>query len=190
MRGEEERSRLPESDLPPRDASFAGFLLPFFLPHFSLRFSLLGNFLSLLPLSRKPSRLRLASDVFHQINSRSTREYALLSTPRRRVCIISFIIQLALNSTLFRSHDRSLRPHRPSSSFSLRSLLLYLAGHAAPPLTHAGLHVTNPLLPLTLTVVSSFQRFRFPFSWRNRAVSDFVEPASWFRLHRSEQAKP
>lgn len=187
MRAEEERSRLPESDLSPRDASFARFLLSFFLPHFSLPFSLLHNFLSLLPLSRKPSRLRLASDVFHQINSRSTREYALLSTPRRRVCIISFIIQLALNSTLFRGHDRSLRPHRPSSSFSLRSLLLYLAGHPAPPFTHAG---CTSRMSLTLTVVSSFQRFRFPFSWRNPAVSGFVEPVSWFRLVCSEQAKP
>lgn len=112
---EEKRSRLPESDLSPRDASFASLFLSLPLPPFFI--------LSLSPsLFRSESLLPapgLASDVFHQINSRSMREYALLFTPRRRVCIISFIIQLALNFTLFRSHDRSLRP---SSSFFPRIL--------------------------------------------------------------------
>jgi len=132
MRGEERSRSLLGSDLSSRDASFAGFFLPFFYSSLSLfLLPLPAHSISLSSLSRKPSRPRPASDVFHQINSRSTREYALHSAAPC-VCIISFIIQLALNSTLFRGRDRSLRP---SSSFSLRTLLL--GGHSAPPLARA-----------------------------------------------------
>jgi len=103
----------------------------------------------------------LASDVFHQINSRSMREYALLFTPRRRVCIISFIIQLALNSTLFRSHDRSFRP---SSSFFPR--ILPIPGKAPCSTSRAGCSVPprDHLCYSSSPYPSSCQRFRFSFT--------------------------
>lgn len=137
MRGEE-RSRLLENDLSPRDASFAGLFLSLSFFRFFL-FLFLFRSETLLPAPG------LASDVFHQINSRSMREYALLFTPRCRVCIISFIIQLALNSTLFRSHDRSLRPSSsffPPSSYTLHpgkapcSTSRTRAGCSVPPRDH------------------------------------------------------
>lgn len=87
----------------------------------------LPQFFSVSPFSRKPSRPRPWPLMFFIKLTLAAREStALLSTPRHRVCIISFIIQLALNSTLFRGRDRSLRPRRPSSSFSSRTLLLLL----------------------------------------------------------------
>lgn len=113
----------------------------------------------------------LASDVFHQINSRSMREYALLFTPRRRVCIISFIIQLALNSTLFRSHDRSLRL---SSSFFPRTHSTR-GRHPAPPLARAlelGSATRPPLLLVSYS--SSCQCFRFSFTKPNHIYFLFL----------------
>lgn len=174
MRAEEERSRLPESDLSPRDASFAGFLLSFFLPHFPL-------FLSLFSAIFSPSFRSLGSPLayawplmfFIKLTLAARESTPLLSTPRRRVCIISFIIQLALNSTLFRGHDRSLRPHRPSSSFSLRSLLLYLAGHPAPPFTHAGCNVTDATHSHCSLIFSAV------------SVCIFLKKSSRFRLRRA-----
>lgn len=73
MRGEE-RSRLLESDLSPRDASFAGLFLflSFSLFFFHSLSLFLFRFETLLPAPG------LASDVFHQINSRSMRVRASL----------------------------------------------------------------------------------------------------------------
>jgi len=146
-----------------RSLPFSLFLF-FFVFSLSLSLSLfLFRFKTLLPAPG------LASDVFHQINSRSMREYALLFTPRRRVCIISFIIQLALNSTLFRSHDRSFRP---SSSFFPRILPIpgkapcstsrARAGCSVPPRDHL-CYSSSPYL-------SSCQRFRFSFTRGSWAI--------------------
>lgn len=94
------------------------------------------------------------------------REYALLFTPRRRVCIISFIIQLVLNSTLFRSHDRSLRP---SSSFFPR---IHSTRGKAPCSTSRARggcsrdHLCYSFSPYP----SSCQRFPFSFTRKPNAI--------------------